>query len=178
MTASTASSTIVTNTLASPVTYNSIAGAGTGKTKIYAGTMAIATTSIDEAADKIMLFPIRGSSRLVSLRLFCDDLDSNATPTLAADVGLYKDVDAAGTTATTVDVDAYASASIVLQAAVTTGTEVAFEARNITAMGQTVAADGAESEHNEIRYVGLNVTTAAATAAAGDISWIAEVIEP
>lgn len=173
MAASTVSSSVVTDYLAGTITNNNSKYA-TDKCRHLTGTLSVATTSIDEANDKIILFPIMASERLVSLKLYNDDLDSNGTPTLAVDVGLYKDPTDDGTSATTIDVDAYASASTALQSASTTGTEVAFEARNITAIAQTVAEDGGETLKDvgaKIRYVGLNVETAAATAAAGDISW-------
>lgn len=172
MTASTVSSSVITNRKANPPTYNDLGAAGDAKLRAAQGTVAVATTSIDEQNDVILLCPVKGDDRIVSIKLFNDDLDSNGSPALAVDVGLYKDVSADGTSATEVDVDAYASAITTLQAANTTGVEVAFEARNITSVGNTVAEDGGESQHSEERVIGLKVTTAAATAAAGDISWV------
>lgn len=171
MTASTVSSSIVTNRKATPPTYNNLGAAGDCKVRCSVGTVAVATTSIDETGDIVVLFPIRQNESLISLVLFNDDLDSSCSPALAADVGLYKNVSADGTSATVVDADAYSSAITTLQAANTTGVEVAFEARNINTMGQTVADDGAESAGSAERFVALTVTTGAATAAAGDISW-------
>lgn len=171
MTASTVSSSVITNRKATPPTYNSLGASGDAKVRCSVGSVAVATTSIDEQDDVVLLFPIKQNERLISLVIFNDDLDSNCTPALAADVGLYKDVSSDGTSATVVDQDAYASAITTLQAANTTGVEVAFEARNITGMGQTVATDGGESDGSNERQVGITVTTAAGTAAAGDISW-------
>jgi hypothetical protein len=68
-----------------------------------------------------------------SIKLFNDDLDSGSTST--TDVGLYSTAIAA------VDDDAYASAITDLRGAVTVGTEVAFEARNINTLGQRVWED-------------------------------------
>ena len=178
MAASTVSSSVITDRLASPPTYVENGELGRNKSRTIHGTIAIATTSTDETADKIMLFPIDASESLLSLKLFCDDLDTNACPTLAVDVGLYKDVGTDGTSDTEVDVDAYASAITNLQAAVTTGIEVAYEARNINKMGQTVAVDGGETLAtigDSVRYVGLKVTTVSATPVAGDLSWIATI---
>lgn len=174
MTASTISSTAITNKLANPPVYNTVAYEK-GKVVKFVGSIAIATTSLDETGDIVLLQEVPGQLRITSIKLFNDDLDSGS-PALAADLGIYKNPSADGTSATVVDADAYASADTSLQAAVTVGTELAFEARNINVMGQTVAVDGAESEHNDPRYIGLTVTTAAGTAAAGDLSWVIEGI--
>lgn len=171
MTASKVSSAVITNRKANPPTYNAIGAAGDAKVRCVVGTVEVATTSIDEVGDVVLLAPVRGNERVISLVIFNDDLDSNATPTLAVDVGIYKDVSDDGTAATVVDADAYASAVTTLQAANTAGVEVAHEARNVDKIGQTVAADGGESAHNAERFVGITVTTEAATAAAGTLSW-------
>ena len=84
-----------------------------------------------------MLAPIPTNASISSIKLFNDDLDSGTTMT--TDVGLYDTAIAA------VDDDAYASAITDLRGAVTTGTEVAFEARNINAMGQKVWQDAGQS---------------------------------
>jgi hypothetical protein len=68
-----------------------------------------------------MLAPVPTNASITSIKLFNDDLDSGTTNT--CDVGIYN------TDAVAVDDDAYASAITDLRAAVTTGTEVAFEAR-------------------------------------------------
>ena len=70
-----------------------------------------------------MLAPIPTNASISSIKLFNDDLDSGTTMT--TDVGLYT------TAIAVVDDDAYASAITDLRGAVTTGTEVAFEARDI-----------------------------------------------
>lgn len=178
MTASTVSSSIVTNAIYSPtgVTFNTTNESGTSAVFVYSGTIEVATTSLDEIGDVIQLFNVRGQDRILALWLFHDDLDSNVSPALAYDVGLYKNSNKAGTSSTVVDADAYASAITAGQAAGTAGVNYAFEARNIDKMGQTVASDGGEStQHDSVRHVALTITTAAATAAAGTISWYALV---
>jgi hypothetical protein len=88
---------------------------------------------------------------------------------------LYKLTDAG--TFTVLDVDAYASAVTTLQAANTVGTNLAFEARNITTIGQTVLTDAsltAEPAEGGRAIVSLTITNAAATAVAGDISFLIE----
>jgi hypothetical protein len=181
MTAATTSSTVVTNTLLAGTgaagSYNTLGQSGDCKNRSCVGTVELATTRIDDVGDVTLLFPVKGNERLTSLVIFNDDMDSHSTPTLAVDVGIYKNPSAAGTSATVVDADGYASAITTLQAANTSGVEVAFEARDINTLGQDVAADGGESSHSALRYVGITVTTAAATAVAGTLSWRATVLE-
>lgn len=172
------SSSIITNKFAMPPVRNAIGAESSGKVRVIQGSMEVATTSIDEIGDVVLMFPVQGNERIVSLKIFNDDMDSNGSPALAADVGLYKDVNAAGTAATVVDADAYASAITTLQAANAVGVEVMCEARDIANIGRTVAADGGESAHCNPRYVGLTITAAAATAVAGTLSWVALVVEP
>ena len=72
-----------------------------------------------------------------------------------------------------VDDDAYASAITDLRGAVTTGTEVAFEARNINTMGQKVWQDaGQSSDPGGYYYVALTFDAAGDTA--GDLSFVIE----
>ena len=179
MTASVVSSTQVTNALATPPTYVDIAQSGNGRNSTIMGTIEVATTSIDDVGDIVVLAEVRGSDRIRSIRVFNDDLDAHATPTLAVDVGLYKSVTAAGTGATVVDADAYASAITTLQAANSSGVEVMCEARDIAKIGkadQTVAVDGGESAHDDKRYIAMTVTATAATAAAGTVSFIIDIV--
>ena len=71
------------------------------------------------------------------------------------------------------DDDAYASAITDLRGAVTTGTEVAFEARNINKCGQKVWQDaGQSSDPGGYYYVGLLFDAAGDTA--GDLSFVIE----
>lgn len=175
MTASKISSSIVTNRLANPPVYNALGAAADCKLRTIAGSMEVATTSLDEIGDVILLAPVRGNERVVSLKLFSDALDSDNAITV--DVGLYKNVSADGTAATVVDVDAYASGITDLRAGSKTGVEVMCEARDISKIGQTVAADGGESAHNAERYIAITVAAAATSADAGTLSWVVVVAE-
>lgn len=173
MTASTVQSGLLSNLgsqIAAP-TLNAAAVDG-GKLRVAAGTIALATTSIDEANDVVMLCGLPTGAVVHSIRLAADDLDSNATPALAFNLGLFPEVDSA--IAAVKDADAYASA-ITLGQAATAFTEYAFEARNINLCGQKVYQDaGDTSDPDDVYYLGLSVSTAAATAAAGDLSFIVE----
>lgn len=177
MAASTVSSSSITNIRANPVTRNRVGRASDCELVQIADTMEVATTSIDEVGDVILLFELKGNDRLTSLTLYNDDLDANGSPTLAINVGLYKNVNKAGTSATAVSAACYASANPSMNAAVTAGTQIIHLVRNIDKMGQTVAEDGGESEHSDPRYVGIAISAVSATPAAGTISWKADVIK-
>ena len=181
MSATKVASAALTNPRAVPQVLNDIAASGKARSRTIAGTMELATTSIDDVGDVILVAAVRGNERIVSIKLSVDDLDTNATATLAFDVGIYKDMGADGTSATVVDADAYASAVLhdtIIKSGTSNGVEIAFEARDIAKMGQSVALDGAAltaesalGEHSLVRYIGLTVTAVAATAAAGTLSW-------
>lgn len=171
MTASIVSSSYITNPRATPPVLNALGASGDASVRPIMGTMEVATTSLDEVGDVILIAEVQGNERIVSIKLFSDDLDSNGAPTLAVDVGLYKNVTNAGTSATVVDADAYASAITDLSSAVK-NLEVMCEARDISKIGQTVAADGSESAHSSPRQIGLTVTAVSATPAAGTLSWV------
>ena len=153
-----------------------------GVKKVQIDQIAVATTSIDEVADIILIGIVPSNAIILDVKLLCDDLDSDATPALAVDVGLYYSGD--GTQAENgndsgdaIDVDCFASAITTLQAAVVTPTSVRFEADNIVDI-QKEAWDvgGLSADPGGNLYIGLKVTTEAATAAAGDIVMIVEYI--
>ena len=156
--------TLVSNFEASPIVKSPSSQLG-GVMRIAQGTIALAAGDLS-ATDTVMLAHIPTNSSVVSIKLFNDDLDSGSTNT--CDVGLYN---ADSSTVTAVDDDAYASAITDLRAAVTTGTEVAFEARNINTMGQKVWQDaGQSSDPGGYYYIGLKFDAAGDTA--GDLSFV------
>lgn len=173
--ATTVKGTEITNIESSPITaidrrtYNHSA-------KISIAGISAATTSIDETADVILLCPVPAGSIIDGVYIKNDDLDSNGTPTLAADVGLYysgiggtQEFDG-NTSGTEIDVDAFGSAVTTLQAANVTWTEVTNEAGDITNYNKEAwEVGGLSTNPGGFFYVGLKITTAAATAAAGDI---------
>lgn len=165
MTASTVKSADITGFDTVPVTLK--AGANQGnKLRVYTTTIEAATTSLDEANDVILMTRIPSKLRITSCKIFNDDLDAHATPTLAADVGLFN-----GITEVVKDADALASAITTLQAANTAGVEILFEAHDIADLGKTAwELAGYTSDPGVDLIVGLTVTTQAATAAAGTIS--------
>jgi hypothetical protein len=156
---------LVTNFVAVPQVLNS-ASQLHGVKRVATGTIALAAGDLS-AEDTVMLAPIPSNASITSIKLFNDDLDSGATNT--ADVGLYN------TDLSVVDADAYASAITDLRGAVTVGTEVAFEARNINKMGQKVWQDaGLTSDPALTYFVGIGFP--AAGDQAGDLSFVIEYV--
>ena len=160
---SNANSDLVTNFVAVPQVLNP-AQQLQGVKRIAQGTVALASGDLG-ANDTVMLAPIPSNASITSIKLFNDALDSGTTNT--ADVGLYT------TALAVVDADAYASVITSLRSAVTTGTEVAFEARDINKMGQKVWQDaGLSSDPALTNFVGIGFPAAGNTA--GDLSFIIE----
>ena len=162
---SNANSDLVTNFVAVPQVLNP-AQQLQGVKRIAQGTIALVAGDLG-ANDTVMLAPIPSNASITSIKLFNDDLDSGTTNT--ADVGIYKQ------DLTVVDADAYASAITDLRGAVKTGTEVAFEARDINKMGQKVWQDAGLSSDPALTYfVGIGFPAAGNTA--GDLSFIIEYV--
>ena len=162
---SNANSDLVTNFVAVPQVLNP-AQQLQGVKRIAQGTVALVAGDLG-ANDTVMLAPIPSNASITSIKLFNDDLDSGTTNT--ADVGLYT------TALAVVDADAYASVITSLRSAVTTGTEVAFEARDINKMGQKVWQDAGLSSDPALTYfVGIGFPAAGDTA--GDLSFIIEYV--
>jgi len=132
--------------------------------RVACGTIALAAGDLS-ATDTVMLAQVPTNAAVVSIKLYNDDLDSGTTNT--CDVGLYT----ADGDVTAKDDDCYASAITDLRGAVTTGTEVAFEARNVNLMGQRVFEDAGDSTDPGGYYlIGLKFDAAGDTA--GDLSWL------
>jgi hypothetical protein len=156
---------LVTNFVAVPQVLNS-ASQLHGVKRVATGTIALAAGDLS-ANDTVMLAPIPSNASITSIKLFNDDLDSGTTNT--ADVGIYT------TAVAVVDADAYASAITDLRGAVKTGTEVAFEARDINKMGQKVWQDaGLTSDPALTYFVGIGFP--AAGDQAGDLSFVIEYV--
>ena len=153
---------IVTNFVAVPQVKNSSQQLH-GAKRIAQGTIALAAGDLS-ASDTVMLAPIPTNATISSIKLFNDDLDSGTTMT--TDVGLYDTAIAA------VDDDAYASAITDLRGAVTTGTEVAFEAKHKHNGTESLARSGQSSDPGGYYYVALTFDAAGDTA--GDLSFVIE----
>jgi len=171
----TAKSVEITNLDASPRVISEV-GSVHGKMRVFADTIAAGTGDIDND-DVIMMAEIPSNAKVMSIKLYNDDLDSNGSPTLAANVGLYNGATKytiAGTETAAeavIDEDCYASAITTLQAANTAGVEVAFEARNINAINNYVWEDAGLTEDPRVPLrIALTQTAAVAGAQAGDVS--------
>lgn len=137
---------------------------------------AVATTSIDEAGDKVLFGPVPSNAVILDVSILCDDLDSNGAPALAVDVGLaYSGLGGdqkklGKVSGDAVDVDCFASADTNLQAAKKTWTSVRFEADDIVDVVKPAwEIAGLSEDCGGLLWVSLTVTTAAATAASGDV---------
>lgn len=171
MTASTVKSSKVTAYDTIPVDLQPAGKAGNAL-RAYCGSMEIATTSIDEAADIIRFDRIPSNFRITRLMIYNDDLDAHATPTLTADAGFYYPNGGA-----VVDADGLASAITTLQAANTAGVNIAWEAHDIADLGKYAwQLAGLTSDPKVPLDVALTIANAAATAAAGTFSWCIEGI--
>lgn len=156
---------LVTNFVAVPQVLNS-ASQLHGVKRVATGTIALVAGDLS-ANDTVMLAPIPSNASITSIKLFNDDLDSGTTNT--ADVGLYT------TAVAVVDADAYASAITDLRGAVKTGTEVAFEARDINKMGQKVWQDAGLTSDPALTYF-VGISFPAAGDQAGDLSFVIEYV--
>ena len=141
-----------------------------GTVKVFMDTIAAETTDIDDD-DIILLAEVPSNAKILSIKLFNDALDGGSN--LATDVGVYNGPIKTSSYAANavIDRDCYATASAVLQAAVLTGTEVAFEARNVSAISNFVWEDaGLSSDPGVPLRIALTIETVASSAAAGDIT--------
>ena len=143
-----------------------------GNMYVWSDTIAAATTDI-EAADVIHMAELPSNCKVHSIKLYNDDMDSGTTNT--CDVGIYN-----GNTKFTIggtsygaenviDDDCYASAITDLRGAVLTGTEVAFEARNVNASENFMWEDCGLTEDPSVP-LRICLTMDAAGNAAGDIT--------
>ena len=165
----TKNSDLVTNFKATPPVQNE-AHQLHGRIRVAQGTLEMATGDLD-AADIVLLAPIQSNASILSIQIASDDLDVNATETLAFNIGIHRVSDDS-----VVDADAYASAVLIGQDAATFA-EFAFEARNIAATGQQMWEDGGEAlDPQEQYYLSMTVSTVAATAQAGTLSYIIQYV--
>lgn len=167
MTASTVKSDVVTGFDSVPV--DLVAGSVQGNAeRVYMATMEVATTSIDEVGDIIKLVRIPSKLRITTVHLFNDDLDSDATPALEVNVGMYNSA-----TGLVADAAGLASAITTLQAANKTGVNVANEASDIADIGKTAwEIAGLTADPGVPFDIAITVSQAAATAATGTVSII------
>lgn len=174
MTASTIKSENITNIEATPISALHRKG---GEVKVIVDQDAIPTTSLDEDGDKMLFCPIPSNAVILDVEYLCDELDSNATPTLDLNVGLtYSGIGGTqlangNTSGTFIDEDCFATDMHIGHDATVTWTSVRFEADNIVDVKKEAwEVGGLTEDPGGIFYVAFTVGTAqAATAAAGDL---------
>ena len=159
------------------------AGSGTGKLRVFMDTIAAGTGDIEDD-DVIMLAEVPSNSKIISIKLYNDDLDGGSG--LVTDIGLYNggtkftDTDGSATAyaaEAVIDRDCYGTVSTVLQAAVTAGTEFRFETLNINTIASFAWEDaGLTSDPGVPLRIALTIETVAATAAAGDITMVVQYV--
>lgn len=145
-----------------------------GVIKTVIDQRAVATADINEVGDVILFGPLPSNAILLDVEVMCDDLDSNGTPTLAHDVGLFYSGIGSGqrtqTSGTVISAGCIGTAVNIAQAARTSFFSVGYEARDIINIKKEAwEVAGLTSDPGGFLYVGLTATAAAATAAAGDI---------
>ena len=114
-------SIVITNNEATPQIFN-LAGNHGGRVRISSGSFELATGDLDD--DDIILFAeIPANAVLIGIWFINDDLDVNATETLAPDIGLYEPDGS-----TVADVDAFASATVLFEDANVAWVDVLAEA--------------------------------------------------
>lgn len=153
-------STIVTNADSSPKIMTPVQLSG-GRVRGAVATVEVAAADDDTSVYR--LFRVHSRWRLLSLRVFCDAITAGTV----YDFGLYRIADDGGAV---VDADAYAS-DVDLSSAITAGTEITFEARNIDKIANQIWQDaGATSDPGY--WYDLCATGDTVGSAAGTISAI------
>jgi hypothetical protein len=180
----TAYSTELTSFEATPQVMADSGSAG-GKVRVWSDTIAAGTGDIDDN-DILMMAEIPSNAKIKSIKLYNDDLDSNGSPALVTDVGIYNgnvkfnDTDGSATAYAAegvIDRDCYGTLMTTLQAANTAGVEVRYETLGIETVGNFMWEDaGLTSDPGKNLRIALTIETAAATAAAGDISMVVEYV--
>lgn len=156
-------STNVTAADAAPVTQVPVAVSG-GVVRQIIDTVAVAAADDDTSTFRVAR--VHSSWRITSIKIFNDAITSGTS----YDLGLYQTAANGGAV---VDVDAYGSAIDLSSARTTAPLEAAFEARNITAIQQTVFQDaGLTTDSN--RFYDLVLTANTIGSAAGDITVIVQ----
>lgn len=140
--------------------------------KFAAATIEAATNVLDTIDDTILILPLPSDARLASLVMFNDDLDSNGAPALVVNVGGYYGGDVPGrANGALIDADNIASLITTLQSENKTGVELLFEQNDHANILQPLwRILGLTSNPGGTIYIGLRVTTPAATPASGTIT--------
>lgn len=177
MTAGTKKSVNITNLETLPI---ALLDKKIGREKVMIDTVTVATTNIDDIGDIILFGPLPSNAVVTSIVLYNTALDTHSTPTLAADMFVYysgQDNGVGNTSGTVIGTTKIASAITSLQGAVTLGSQIRFEDISITTLGDELWKNGGlTADCGGTLYLGLKMTAAAATAAAGTISIVVKYL--
>jgi hypothetical protein len=142
---------------------------------------AVTVAELDASDVIILNLPIPSSAVIRAIKVYNDDLDADATPTLAVDIGLAAaqkfDSVTSGTKTTNLqdavlDADAYVDGSTVLQAATTSPAVQAFDSATFgpdDADKECWEVLGYDKDPGTVFNICLTMAAGAATAAAGDV---------
>ena len=145
-------------------------GKESGQMRISADAFEIAAEDIADVNDVIKLTRLPGHARVYSIMIYSDELDTNGSPTLATDCGIYltdgtvKDADAFGSAVTTGWGDAAGA-----------GVEFFTEAGTapVANIGKRLWEVVGESSDPSVDYdICLRLTAVAATGAAGTLAFV------
>lgn len=166
MAAATHESNLMTNTAADPPVMNEVGKQG-GRVRIVQDAFAVTEIMTDDVGDIIRLCRLPSNARLLSLEIANDDLDSNATETIAVNVGVYE-VDG-----TVVDADAFASIPTQLEdASGFVDLLLEADATNLIDTGKELWERAGQSANGGgMLDICLTVAAVAATFAAGDLAF-------
>lgn len=151
--------------------------------RIHIDEVELATTNTDDVGDIILCGVVPSNAVITGIKIFNDDLDAHATPTLAADVGLYYSGNgnivsgAPKSSGDVLDADCFATAITTLQSANVSGVDVRFEASNIDTIDlEAWEVGGLSADCGGNLFIGFTLTAAAATGAAGGLKVMVEYL--
>lgn len=163
-------STLMTNTLAEPKFANDVRKQG-GIPRVAIDSFEVPVTSLLNG-DIWNLVRLPAGALIKSIKLAADDLDVNATETLAFDLGIYD------TNGTVKSIDAFVDESALLENALVF-TEVSFLNRAIEDVDTPLfeLAGDTEDDHDAQYDIAITLKDDAETAQAGTVSFIIEYVD-
>lgn len=173
MTAITTKSTLATN-MTSPANMpeNVLAVGQNAKPRVSTDTVTIGSNNTTQ--DIYLLAPFESNAVLESVKIFCDQLDTNGTPLITLDIGIANGPDKFVDNGTTyqpfavIKATAFTSASTIGQAASNNGTEIV--GSNLTAsvselVNQAWKRAGLNADPQKLLMLQVKINHVAATAA-------------
>ncbi len=175
MTVETVKSTLVTAVTTPGTNANMLLPQQRSEEHVMYDGITVATTSLDDVGDIILVAALPSNAILLSLPLYNGAMDTDATPLLAFKVGLFYLI-GNGTTHTTLTEMTTANAIVstaqtTLRASNHAGVELAFIDRSLVAdMGKRLwELGGLTSDCGGMLALGFKISAVAATAASADL---------